>query len=40
MDLYEELVRGPGYAVCPIENMQLFKKLRDCFLDKIKMSYI
>ena len=38
MDLYEELVRGPGYAVCSIENMQLFKKLRDSFLDKINIS--
>ena len=38
MDLYEELVRGPGYAVCPIENMRLFKKLRDSFLDKINIS--
>jgi len=38
MDLYEELVRGPGYAVCPIENMRLFKKLRDSFLDKINIA--
>jgi len=38
MDLYEELVHGPGYAVCPIENMQLFKKLRDSFVEKINIS--
>ena len=38
MDLYEELVDGPGYAVCSIENMQLFKKLRDSFLDKINIT--
>ena len=38
MDLYEELVHGLGYAVCPIENMQLFKKLRDSFLDKINIA--
>ncbi|MDP7195762.1 MAG: hypothetical protein QF864_06175 [SAR202 cluster bacterium] len=38
MDLYKELVDGPGYAVCPIENMELFKKLRDYFLDKISIT--
>ena len=38
MDLYEELVHGPGYAVCPIENMQLFKKLRDSFVEKMNIS--
>ena len=38
MDLYEELVHGPGYAVCPVENIQLFKKLRDCFIGKINIS--
>jgi sporadic carbohydrate cluster 2OG-Fe(II) oxygenase len=38
MDLYKELVDGPGYAVCPIENIQLFKKLRDSFLDKINIT--
>ena len=38
MDLYKELVNGAGYAICPIENMQLFKKLRDCFLDKINIA--
>ena len=38
MDLYEELVDGPGYAVCPIENMQVFKKLRDSFVEKMNIS--
>ena len=38
MDLYEELVHGSGYAVCPIENMQLFKKLRDSFVEKMNIS--
>ena len=38
MDLYKELVNGPGYAVCPIENMQLFKKLRDSFIDRFNIS--
>ena len=37
MDLYKELVEGKGYAVCPIENMQIFEKLRDSFLDKINI---
>ena len=37
MDLYKELVNGLGYAVCPIENMRLFKKLRDSFVDKMNM---
>ena len=38
MDLYEELVNGPGYAVCPIENMRLFKESRDSLLDKANVS--
>ena len=38
MDLYEELVHGSGYAVCPIENMQLFKKLRDSFVEKMNIA--
>ena len=38
MDLYEKLVHGPGYAVCPIENKQLFKKLRDSFVEKMNIS--
>ena len=38
MDLCKELVNGSGYAVRPIENMQLFKKLRDSFVDKMNIS--
>ncbi len=38
MDLYKELVNGPGYAVCPIEDMQLFKKARDSFVDRMNIS--
>ena len=38
MDLYEELVNGPGYAVCSIENMQLFKESRDSLVDKANVS--
>ena len=38
MDLYEELVHGSGYAVCPIEDMPLFKKLRDSFVEKMDIS--
>ena len=38
MDLYKELIEGPGYAVCPIEDMQLFKKARDSFVDRMNIS--
>ena len=38
MDLYEELVSGPGYVVCSIENMQLFKESRDSLIDKVNVS--
>lgn len=38
MDLYEELVNGPGYAVCSIENMRLFKESRDSLMDKANIS--
>jgi len=38
MDLYKELVHGPGYAVCPIVDMQLFKKLKDSFIEKINIA--
>ena len=37
MELYQELVSGSGYTVYPIENMQLFKKLRDSFINKINI---
>ena len=38
MDLYKELVYGLGYAVRPVENMQLFKKLRDSFVEKMNIA--
>ena len=38
MDLYKELVNGPGYAVCPIENIKIFEKLRDSFIERINIS--
>ena len=37
MNLYNELLNGLGYAVCPIENMNLFKKLRDSFVDNMNI---
>jgi len=38
MDLYEELVNGPGYAVCSIENMELFKESRDSLINRLNIS--
>ncbi len=38
MDIYKEINEGIGYAVCPIENIKLFKKLRDSFVDNMKIS--
>ena len=38
MALYEELVNGQGYAICAIENMQLFKESRDSLLEKASVS--
>ena len=38
MDLYKKLVTGSGYAVYPIENMKIFKKLRDSFVEKMTFS--
>jgi len=38
MDLHKELVFGKGYAIFPIENMQVFEKLRNSFIDKINIS--
>ena len=37
MDLYKELTNGAGYAICPIENVQLFTELRDSFINKINL---
>ena len=38
MDLYKELVNGLGYAVCPIKDMDLFKEVRDSFVEKMNIS--
>ena len=38
MDLYEELVDGPGFVVCSVENMQLFKESRDSLVDKVSIA--
>jgi sporadic carbohydrate cluster 2OG-Fe(II) oxygenase len=38
MDIHKELVHGPGYAVFSIENMQIFEKLRDSFINRINIS--
>ena len=35
-DLHNELTNGRGYAVLPIKNMNIFKKLRDSFLEKME----
>ena len=40
MGLYNELINGPGYAIRPIKNLALFKKARDSFVKKIKISNI
>ena len=37
MDLYKELVHGSGYTVCPIENIEIFEKLRDSFVEKMSI---
>jgi sporadic carbohydrate cluster 2OG-Fe(II) oxygenase len=38
MSLYKELTEGSGYSICSIEDMKLFKKLRDSFVKNIKIS--
>jgi len=38
MNIYEELMRGQGYAVIPVENMKIFTKLRDSFIERINVS--
>ena len=37
MNLYKELVDGLGYAVCPIKNIELFKQLRNSFVNKMNI---
>ena len=38
MDIHKEITQGKGYAVVPIDNMQIFTKLRDSFIEKINIS--
>jgi len=38
MNIEKELNEGKGYAICPVENLELFRKLRDSFVDNIKTS--
>ena len=38
MDIYDELVYGSGYAVCPVENMKKLRQLRKLFIEKINIS--
>jgi len=38
MNIYEKLTQGPGYAVFSIENMDVFKNLRELFVEKINIS--
>lgn len=35
MNLYNELINGCGYAIMPIENMNVFCQLRNIFLEKM-----
>ena len=36
MDLYKELEQN-GYAVCDVENLHLFQKLTNSFVDSINI---
>ena len=38
MDLYKELTFGKGYSVFSIKKMDIFEKLRDCFIDRMNIS--
>ena len=38
MDIYKELTQGKGYAVVQIEDMKIFKELRDSFIEKLNIS--
>lgn len=37
MNIKKELISGKGYAIVPVENLNLFKKLRDNFVSKINI---
>jgi sporadic carbohydrate cluster 2OG-Fe(II) oxygenase len=38
MDLYKELINGPGYAVRSVEDMKLFEESRNSLLEKVSVS--
>jgi sporadic carbohydrate cluster 2OG-Fe(II) oxygenase len=38
MDIQKELTTGKGYSVFPIENIDIFKKLRTSFIEKINIA--
>ena len=38
MDIYKELMHGQGYAAIPVENMKMFIKLRNSFVERINIS--
>lgn len=38
MDIQNELTTGKGYSVFPIENIDIFKKLRTSFIEKINIA--
>ena len=38
MDIHKEITHGKGYAVVAIDDMQIFTKLRDSFIEKISIS--
>ena len=40
MNLYKELNEQKGYVICDIENLNLFKKLRDSFVENINIPAI
>lgn len=37
MDLYKEINEKKGYAICNVENLKLFKRLRESFIKKINL---
>lgn len=38
MDIIRELNKGAGYAICKIENIEIFERLRNSFIDNIQSS--
>ncbi len=39
MKINDLINKKPGYAICTIENMKIFKKLRDSFLKNLKLPH-